>query len=198
MIDNLRRSLMAPMTVAALFAGWLLPHPASLAWCTFIIAALAMPPLMPVIAGLLPRRSTVTLRSHLRAVRNDFLLAIAQTALLTTMLAYQAWLMCDAIARTLWRLFVTRRNMLEWVPADLLGNMRNTLGGFYARMSRGVLLGLALGIATWLALGELPPIAIPFLALYHFFKHRTANFGMQLEEQVTSLLSEWLLQKPAK
>jgi len=38
-------------------------------------------------------------------------------------------------------------------------------------------------------------IAIPFLAFYHFFKHRTANLGVLLEEQVTSLLSEWLLQK---
>jgi len=41
-------------------------------------------------------------------------------------------------------------------------------------------------------------IAIPFLALYHFFKHRTASFGVLLEEQVTSLLSEWLMQKPSK
>jgi biopolymer transport protein ExbB len=41
-------------------------------------------------------------------------------------------------------------------------------------------------------------IAIPFLALYHFFKHRTANFGVLLEEQVTSLLSEWLMQKQSK
>lgn len=40
--------------------------------------------------------------------------------------------------------------------------------------------------------------AIPFLAFYHFFKHRTANFGVQLEEQVTSLLSEWLMQKSEK
>jgi biopolymer transport protein ExbB len=38
-------------------------------------------------------------------------------------------------------------------------------------------------------------IAIPFLALYHYFKHRTASFGVLLEEQVTSLLSEWLMQK---
>ena len=37
--------------------------------------------------------------------------------------------------------------------------------------------------------------AIPFLALYHFFKHRTASFGTQLEEQVTSLLSGWLMKK---
>jgi biopolymer transport protein ExbB len=41
-------------------------------------------------------------------------------------------------------------------------------------------------------------IAIPFLALYHFFKHRTANFGVELEEQVTSLVSEWLMQRNAK
>ena len=32
-------------------------------------------------------------------------------------LAHQAWLMGDAIARTLTRLFVTRRHLLEWVPA---------------------------------------------------------------------------------
>lgn len=41
-------------------------------------------------------------------------------------------------------------------------------------------------------------VAIPFLAFYHFFKHRTANFGVLLEEQVTSLLSEWLMQKQSK
>lgn len=38
-------------------------------------------------------------------------------------------------------------------------------------------------------------IAIPFLALYHVFKHRTAGFGAELEEVVTSLLSQWLMKK---
>lgn len=41
-------------------------------------------------------------------------------------------------------------------------------------------------------------IAIPFLALYHFFKHRTAGFGVMLEEDVTNLLSEWLMAKQPK
>ncbi len=84
-------------------------------------SGMGIPTLLPLFAGILPRRSTVTLRSHLRALRNDFTLAMAQIALLTTMLAHQAWLMCDAIGRTLWRVFVTRRHMLEWIPADLLG-----------------------------------------------------------------------------
>lgn len=36
-------------------------------------------------------------------------------------------------------------------------------------------------------------IAIPFLALYHIFKFRTAGFGAELEEDVTSLLTVWLM-----
>jgi biopolymer transport protein ExbB len=35
--------------------------------------------------------------------------------------------------------------------------------------------------------------AIPFLGLYHFFKHRTNAYGVQLEGEVTSLLSAWFL-----
>ncbi|MEY4487801.1 MAG: hypothetical protein RIQ79_309 [Verrucomicrobiota bacterium] len=38
-------------------------------------------------------------------------------------------------------------------------------------------------------------IAIPFLALYHYFKHRTAGFGVVLEERVTGLLTEWFMSK---
>ena len=38
-------------------------------------------------------------------------------------------------------------------------------------------------------------IAIPFLALYHVFKHRTAGFGAELEGEVSGLLSAWLMKK---
>ncbi|HET6198219.1 MAG TPA: glucoamylase family protein [Acetobacteraceae bacterium] len=163
MLDNLRRSLHAPMSVAALLAGWTLPFNAALQWSVFILFAIGFPALQPVFAGLLPRRSTVTLASHLRAVRNDFLLACAQIALLTSMLGYQAWLMCDAIGRTLWRVFFSHRHLLEWIPADLLSNARNSFGGFYQRMFRGVLLALIVGAATWLLKGSIPHMALPFL-----------------------------------
>ena len=166
MLDNLRRSLSAPMSLAALVTGWLLPLEAAWPWCAFIIVSLGLPTLLPALAGVKPRRSTVTLRSHLLAVRNDFELALAQIALLTSMLAYQAWLMCDAIGRTLWRVFVSRRNMLEWIPADLLGNARNSLGGFYARMLRGVLLAVAVALLVLLLRGSLPGLSIPFLLLW--------------------------------
>ena len=56
-------------------------------------------------------------RSHLRALGTDLRLAFAQWALVVTFLGHQAWLMGDAIVRTLVRLLVTRRHLLEWVPA---------------------------------------------------------------------------------
>ncbi|MEO8018050.1 MAG: glucoamylase family protein [Pseudomonadota bacterium] len=166
MLDNLRRSLSAPASVAALVAGWTLPVSVAVPWCTFILLALGLPTLLPLFAAILPRRSTVTLRSHLRALRLDLGVAIAQTGLLVSMLAYQAWLMSDAICRALWRMFVSHRHLLEWVPADLLSSARSDLGSFYRRMARGVVLTPLVAAFVFFSDGRIPGIAWPFLFLW--------------------------------
>ena len=57
--------------------------------------------------GSLPRRLGISKRSHLRAVGGDLALALVRrSASWSTLLAHQAWLMTDAIVRTLLRLFV--------------------------------------------------------------------------------------------
>ena len=163
MLDNLRRSLAAPASLAALVAGFTLPNSAALLWCGFVLFALALPTLLPMLGAILPRRATVTLRSHFRALRVDIGLAIAQTALLTTMLAYQAWLMLDAIIRTIWRMAVSHRHLLEWIPADLLSSARSDFSSFYGRMLRGVALTAVATLLVVLLIGELPAIAVPFV-----------------------------------
>ncbi|MEA3209993.1 MAG: biopolymer transport protein ExbB [Chthoniobacter sp.] len=35
--------------------------------------------------------------------------------------------------------------------------------------------------------------AIPFLALYHYFKYKTNGYGVQIEGEVTSLLTAWFM-----
>ncbi len=80
-----------------------------------------MPAVIPVLDNLVPRRSGISKRSHLRAVGRDIYVALSQTFLAITMLADQAWLMADAVVRTLGRLYVTRRNLLEWVTAAQAG-----------------------------------------------------------------------------
>ena len=41
-----------------------------------------------------------------------------QVGLAVAFLPHQAWISADAIVRTLWRLAVTRRNLLEWQTAS--------------------------------------------------------------------------------
>src|SRR3989442_5051355 len=71
-------------------------------------------------------------------------MAASQTAFAITMLAHQAWLMSDAIVRTLVRMCVTRRHLLEWVTAaQAKAGLRLDLHGFYRRMAGGVTPGAA-------------------------------------------------------
>ena len=117
MLDNLRRTLSAPASIAALVVGWTLPLHAALLWTAFILATIALPTLLPVVAAIVPRRAGITARSHLRALGKDLWLAARRMIFQVIFLPHQAWLMVDAISRTLFRLFVSHRNLLEWVTA---------------------------------------------------------------------------------
>ena len=117
MIDNLRRTLSAPMTLLALVAGWTLPPAAAAMWTAFIVATIATAPMLPFVTGIIPRRRDISKRSHIRAVAIDFVAGLSQLAMMLTLLAHQAWLMADAISRTLYRLYVSHRLLLEWTTA---------------------------------------------------------------------------------
>ena len=167
MLDNLRRTLTAPAAFLTLLGSFLLPGaPAGLlgAW---VLATLALPALLPLPAGILPRRSGISKRSHLRALAADTVLALSQIAFRLVFLAHQAWLMADAIVRTLVRLFVTHRRMLEWVTAAQAAlGARLDLRGFYRRMAGGVALAvLAPVLVESAATGSLA-FAAPWLLLW--------------------------------
>ncbi len=116
-LDNLRRTLSAPAALLTLIVGWLQPPTSPWLWTQFILATVAIPPLLPFFIGLYPRRKGISKRSHFRGVFSDLALGASQVGLTVTFLAYQAWLMSDAILRTLTRLFITHKNLLEWVTA---------------------------------------------------------------------------------
>ena len=166
MIDNLRRTLSAPACVLALAIGWTLSFELALVWTTFLLATIILPSLIPVISAIPGRRPGAAMSGHLRALGGDLRLAATLSALNITFLVDQAWLMCDAITRTLWRLFVSRRHLLEWTPAAQTAAKRLDLQGFAVRMSgtfvlaaTAMLLALLFGHGSW-------PIAAPFVALW--------------------------------
>ena len=163
MIDNLRRSLLAPMAMLALFVGWMLPLPLALLWTVLIVVMVALPRVLSLPFGLLPARAGVTLRSHFAALGSDALTALGQIAVSLVFLADTATTMLDAVLRTVWRLTVTRRHLLEWMTAAQAGSgARPTLARTYLRMMPGVLLGLC----TCGAAGLLNPSVRPLLSFF--------------------------------
>ena len=167
MIDNLRRTLLAPAAYLALLAGWTLAPASAAVWTGFVLTTLALPAMLPVLTGLVPRRLGISKRSHARAVGSDLAVAASQIAMLVTLLAHQAWLMSDAIARTLYRLFVSHRLMLEWVTAAQAKlTTRLDLRGFYGAMAGGVALGAGAAMLTGFAGPSAGLIAAPFVILW--------------------------------
>jgi cyclic beta-1,2-glucan synthetase len=167
MMDNLRRSLSAPAAFLALLGGWILPLPSAAVWSGFILATIALPSLIPFFTGIFPRRRQISKRSHVRAVGKDFFLALSQIGFHITLLAHQAWLMVDAIARTMFRLLVSHRYMLEWVTAaQAKFGLPLNVPGFYRRMSGGVALSALTGIIVAIWSQGSWPIAAPIIVLW--------------------------------
>ena len=147
MIDNLRRSLSAPATLATLVAAWCLPGAGAGRWTAFVLGVFFLPTLLSFFSSLLPKRKGIAKRSFLRGVATDLALGLAQAALRIVFLAHTAWMRCDAIARTLWRLWISRRHLLEWVPAAQAHRALDLdVAGFFRRMRSAVLLGAAAGV----------------------------------------------------
>ncbi len=167
MLDNLRRTVSAPAAFLTLVVAWMVPGTSPTMWSGFIVATVALPLLLPVLGGVIPHRHGISKRSYARAVGRDVVLAASQIGLTLTMLTYQAWLMGDAIVRTLVRVYVTRRRLLEWMTAaQAKAGLRLDLGGFCRRMAGGVALAAAAAAAVAWGRPEAWTAALPFLLLW--------------------------------
>ncbi len=170
-LDNLRRSLVAPTLLALLIAGWtVLPGPRWF-WTVMVIGVVASQ-LLPVVARLLvgPERAQ-SIAVFLANLRGDAATALAQIFLSLTFLAFQAFDSTHAIGVTLARLVVRKGRMLEWetaasTAAKALGLRGHRLRGFLAGMAASPIVAVALAVAIGAREPAALPAAAPFLFLW--------------------------------
>ena len=168
MFDNLRRSLMPALTFLSLVLGWgMLPAADAATWTTTVLTVLFMPAFLPVFAGSSMRREPITLSSEIHSFLDDLVHALRLTASRLTFLAHQASVMVDAIARTLYRLMVSRSHFLEWTTAAQLQTSLNpSLNGTYRLMWISAAAGLAVVLIGTVHGGALAIAGIPFGVLW--------------------------------
>ena len=152
MLDNLRRSLTPVAWVAASIAGWaLLPATVAGQWQALLVLSLFLSLTFGLVDGFVPRSTEVTWKSHFANFLNDVAFASAQVAFKVVLMAHLAWSMCDAIARTAYRLLVSRKHLLEWRTASQVARsgVNSVAGHFRSMYGAMVIAVIGLAVPLW-------------------------------------------------
>ncbi|HMC54554.1 MAG TPA: glucoamylase family protein [Gemmatimonadaceae bacterium] len=117
-LDNLRRSVVEISLMAFFVAGWWILPGSPLRWTALGLLALAGPWMLSLLLATMRPPFDKSWRAYYTAVGRDAVTSLQQFLLAVVFLPHQAWLSADGIARTLWRLKVSGRFLLEWQTAS--------------------------------------------------------------------------------
>ena len=117
MLDNLRRSLVAPMSLALVSASLVTPAVPPWAALALVAAGFCGGPIIGALTGLVPSGKRFAPGYFYRKGGADVVRALATGVWSLALLLQQALLLGDAVLRALWRMLVSRRHLLQWTTA---------------------------------------------------------------------------------
>ena len=172
LFDNLRRSLTPPALLVFLLLAWTVLPGSPFVWTLIALFVLAFPIYAPAAHGFLFQPPDTVTSSWLRLVWADTKMHARQIGLSVAFLAHQSVVMLDAIGRTLWRKFVSRKNLLEWTTAQQAEeSARDVPRSMWASVGWGLLVLALVTLAEPIAWITALPfaaawIAAPWIARY--------------------------------
>jgi hypothetical protein len=162
--DNLRRSLFPPSLLAFLLFGWFV-SPSPWLWTTIAFCILVPAPLMSFLYTFMHKKKDVDYSLHTIHAIESFITTMIQQILTIITLPYEAFVNVDAILRTLWRVNISRRHLLQWDPFSIQSEYTGILVHF-RKMWFGPILSIVVLITLPLfSMGALL-VSFPFLMLW--------------------------------
>lgn len=182
LLDNLRRSLVAPALLILLFVTLLwVPNP--FYWLALLILIWLLPAILSIACDLLHKPLRRHLKPHLLLVGAGALKRLSGIGLNFAILPHEAGYSIRAIAVTLWRLGVSRRHLTQWVSHTPDSNQANPS---VARFYQSMWLNIAAGVMLIILSGQLAPqllvIALPVTIVWW----------------LAPLLMSWLSRQPVR
>lgn len=164
--DNLRRSLIPPVLLLLIVLSWIFLKPA---WAGMAIvgAIFLLPSLPAVLLAALNRPPKFPLHVHAHTVFLSLVEKFLSAFFQFCTLPYQALLNTDAIVVTLWRLWISRRQLLEWKSsANSLAKLRHGLTKHTEILSLIPLLTLVLAAFLYWQFAERFRVFYPVLVIW--------------------------------
>lgn len=163
LIDNLRRSLISPAVMLLLLLSFGALPKGYNEWIGVAILAVMTPLLFDVSEVVVAPIKGFSLSGELL----DGKTIIKQVFLIFVFLPYNAYLMIDAIIRTIYRVYFSKKNLLQWVTAaDAEASSGKTFISYIYNMYSGSLIGLFVGIVSFLHSSKAFVIMIPSVIIW--------------------------------
>ena len=163
--DNIRRSLIPQALLLLLLYGWVF-SPAPLFWTVAVSLIVLLPAIISFCWSLLNRPADVLFSQHFifsfRSASDQFY----QYVIELFCLPYEAFSNTDAILRTLWRMFISHKNLLQWNPYHSTLVTKRTIAAVYATMWFGPFLSVALFVYLTIYAPVSLIFAVPFIAIW--------------------------------
>ncbi|MFA5271195.1 MAG: glucoamylase family protein, partial [Candidatus Omnitrophota bacterium] len=164
--DNLRRSLVPLSTVLLLLSGWVV-FESFWVWSVFVIALVGFPlvPIFLVEALMKPKDMLFT--AHLKLLSVSFKKNAVRLFLSFVFMLHEAFYCVDAILRTLWRMFLSRRRLLEWrTSSEIDAHLSDKLLSYVKRMLPEIVGAFLFLIYFWVVLRRIDGFVLVVLGLW--------------------------------
>ena len=166
-LDNLRRSLVPPATLILLLAVWLIFPSGGIIGTLIVVILFGLSGAFTRAKSLAFKPEQLPWALHLRIQSTACGKDVAQLILTLTFLPYEALISFDAASKTLVRLLITHKRLLEWQTSGDAEKRKHTgLVRFYSTMWVSPVIAVLSAVAMAIVQpGELPWV-LPMLALW--------------------------------
>jgi cyclic beta-1,2-glucan synthetase len=165
-IDNLRRSLTDFAIFLLLLCGWFSPLPASVYWTLAALGILAFPTYFQFVFSILTAGRALFSKAFWINLCSDFVGAHTTILFRLAFLCHQSLVALDAVVRTLVRMQLTRKKLLEWETASEAeaGDVGKHPVDAYLKWTFPI--SVAVVVMIGIVQPSSLPIALPFLLLW--------------------------------
>ncbi len=165
--DNLRRSILPIALVVLLIAGWTV-LPSSWFWTIAVMLIIILPSVITSAWSAMFKPKEIGITQHIHNSIGSTSKSVLQALFTFLCLPYEAYVSMDAIMRTLWRVYISRKKLLEWNPSGFLQNENENILITYRTMWIAPILSIGVFAFLYWNQSLVFFIAAPFLLLWIF------------------------------
>lgn len=188
--DNIRRSLIPIALTALIILGWTILK-APVFWTVAVSGIILFPIFISLIWDVFRKSKDVVLRQHIAILLKNTRNILYQTFYSVICLPYEAYVSIYAIARTLWRMLFTRKNLLEWnVSSSIEWANESSLAASYRNMWSAPFLTLVFVVGQIVYAPLNLTYAGPIMLLWAFSPLVTWMSSQRLPKQKAILTTE--------